>query len=150
MSSVPQTNTTNQTTNSTTTTKTSSKSNALGQTEFLNLLMTQLKYQDPMNPMDDTSFIAEMANFSALEQMSSLNKTLSGNQDFERFTAASVMIGRTVEIEEPNGTTKPDGTTETSKVKGVVQEVKKNSDGVQVKVNDKLYDLDHVVDIKQD
>jgi flagellar basal-body rod modification protein FlgD len=58
---------------------------------FLNLLMTQLKFQDPLNPMDDRDFMAQMAQFSALEQMVNLN------QSFERSQAFG-MIGKEVEF----------------------------------------------------
>ncbi|MCL2204769.1 MAG: hypothetical protein FWB88_12615 [Defluviitaleaceae bacterium] len=54
---------------------------------FLNLLMTQLKFQDPLNPMDDRDFMAQMAQFSALEQMQNLNHTFERSQAFG-------MIGR--------------------------------------------------------
>jgi len=62
----------------------------LDKNAFLQLLITQLRYQDPLNPMDDRDFMAQMAQFSALEQMMNLNNT------FERSQALS-MIGRTVE-----------------------------------------------------
>lgn len=46
---------------------------------FLRLLVTQLSNQDPLNPMEDKEFIAQMAQFSTLEQMQNLNK------DFVKF-----------------------------------------------------------------
>lgn len=61
----------------------------LGKDAFMKLLVTQLRYQNPLEPMDDKQFIAQLAQFSALEQMQVLNRTSSlGN--------AVSLLGRTV------------------------------------------------------
>ena len=48
----------------------------LGQSEFLKLLVTQLKHQDPLSPLKDRDFIAQMAQFSSLEQMTKVNSNM--------------------------------------------------------------------------
>ncbi|MDD2212088.1 MAG: flagellar hook capping FlgD N-terminal domain-containing protein [Clostridia bacterium] len=50
--------------------------NTLGKDDFLKLLITELRYQDALNPMNDREFIAQMAQMSTLEQMQNLNKTV--------------------------------------------------------------------------
>lgn len=71
-------------------TTTREPSQDLDRDAFLRLLITQLQHQDPLNPMDDRDFIAQMAQFSALEQMVNLNAT------FER-TQAFGMIGKIID-----------------------------------------------------
>lgn len=64
----------------------------LGKDEFLKILIVQLQNQDPLNPMDDKEFIAQMAQFTALEQMQNVAKASQMQQ-------ATLMIGNYIKAE---------------------------------------------------
>ena len=57
---------------------TGGKNDEVGQTEFLQLLVTQLKNQDPLNPMENEEFAVQLAQFSQLEQLISINGKIDG------------------------------------------------------------------------
>ena len=66
---------------------------------FLQLLVFQLQNQDPLSPTDNTQMMAQLAQFSSLEQMNNLNasfRTLSTEIDRLNFVSASSLVGRTV------------------------------------------------------
>lgn len=78
---------------------TGKKKNELGKDDFMKLMSAQLKYQDPVNPMKNEQMAAQLAQFSALEQMmnvnSNLEKMASGQKPSEHMMAAS-LIGKRV------------------------------------------------------
>jgi flagellar basal-body rod modification protein FlgD len=95
---------------------TATKPKELGKDTFLQLLVEQMRYQDPMAPTDNAQMIAQLAQFSSLEQMNNLNEkfeTLSGNIDQLNFLSASSMIGKHV------AGIGADGSTITGEVSGV-------------------------------
>ncbi len=61
----------------TTSTGSSATSQEIGKSEFLKLLVTQLQNQDPMNPVKNEDFIAQLATFSSLEQLISINQAVT-------------------------------------------------------------------------
>src|SRR5690554_4773405 len=71
--------------------------NNLDKNAFFKLLVTQLKYQDPLAPMDNTQFIAQMAQFSSLEQMENMNANMSQFLRIQALSEGASLIGRTVE-----------------------------------------------------
>lgn len=96
------------------------KGSNLGKDEFLKILMVQLQNQDPLNPLEDKDFIAQMATFASLEQMTNLNSAvtnyLSGQNAISSYAE---WIGKEVSWEtvQDNG--------ETAVESGVVESVKK-------------------------
>ncbi|GEM_PF-401791 len=67
----------------------------LGRDQFLQILVMQLRHQDPMQPMQDRDFIAQMAQFSALEQMMNVAAEIRALRQSAGFAAA--LIGKEVE-----------------------------------------------------
>ena len=78
----------------------SSGTSSLGMDAFLQLLVTQLQYQDPLSPMDDKEFVAELAQFSSLEQLTEINTgidKLSTQGKEQQMLGAVNFIGKTIE-----------------------------------------------------
>jgi len=88
---------------STQATQSTSVKNELGKNEFLKLLVTQLKYQDPMDPMEDKEFIAQMAQFSTLEQMQNINSLLEVLNANTLAGQAAQMLGKSIEWLDAGG-----------------------------------------------
>jgi flagellar basal-body rod modification protein FlgD len=73
--------------------------NELGKDDFLLLLTTQLRYQDPTKPMSNEQFIAQTAQFSSLEQMQEMNSSMSSLLEFQKTStkaSALALIGKKV------------------------------------------------------
>ncbi len=78
---------------------------ALGQDDFLKLLAQQFQSQDPLKPMDDTSFISQMAQFTSLQQTSTMSKTLTSMQASQDVATANSYLGHNVTVDTGNGAT---------------------------------------------
>lgn len=73
----------------------------LSQSDFLELLTTQLKYQDPSKPVDNTEFVSEMAQFSQLSATDAINTTVSGlasSLDTSQALSSSSLVGQYVMV----------------------------------------------------
>lgn len=106
----------------------------LGKEDFLLLLVTQMQYQDPLDPADNTDFVAQLAQFSALEQMSNLNQTVSNN-------SAYALIGQEVLIRHTTSTG------DTQEVQGTVQKVSIRNGSAYVTVDGQDFVYDEVVEV---
>lgn len=116
---------------------------ALGKDQFLQLLITQLRHQDPINPVEDKEFIAQLAQFSSLEQMQNLNTNLSdmmfAQQKLTALGQATQMIGKEVELLTKEG----------ESLFGRVSGVQFRDGWPSIIVDGKLYDFGEVVTIKE-
>lgn len=112
----------------------------LGKDQFLQILVTQLRNQDPMQPMQDRDFIAQMAQFSALEQTMNMATQLEALRQSAGFSAG--LIGKTVGWVETTG----DGV---EHVSGTVDAIVKR-DGIQyVKVGSQEIPIDELLIISE-
>lgn len=73
--------------------------------DFLKLLTVQFTSQDPMKPMDDTQFISQMASFTSLEQMQTLNKDFSEFSKTQGITTANSYLGKKVSVTDSTSAT---------------------------------------------
>jgi flagellar basal-body rod modification protein FlgD len=106
--------------------------NDLGKDDFLKILLTQLSHQDPTQPLEDKEFIAQMAQFSTLEQITNLSGEMTKlAQHFQKNEALS-LLGKVVEIVSGDNI-----------VKGRVDKIK-GGDIQQVFVGGKYYDYQSV------
>jgi flagellar basal-body rod modification protein FlgD len=78
-------------------------SKALGLQDFLKILLTQLQYQDPLKPMDNQEFMAQMAQFTSLEQTQQLNDKMTTLISNQAALQSIGLIGRNVEFTATSG-----------------------------------------------
>ncbi|OWQ46380.1 flagellar hook capping protein [Roseateles noduli] len=86
------------------TSNTTLQANGLGMDDFLKILLTQLTFQDPLKPMDNQEFMAQMAQFTSLEQTQQLNGKLDALLSTQAALQSVGLIGRTVDVTTETGT----------------------------------------------
>lgn len=77
--------------------------NSLEEADFLKLIITQLKTQDPTNPMDDKQFIGQMTQFTSMKQMSKMSDNMGVLAKEVGFTKALAMVNKNVTYSDANG-----------------------------------------------
>ena len=111
----------------------------LNQDDFLKLLVAQLSAQDPMNPVSNTDFIAQMAQFSTLQQTQSMQTDLVGLQAGQTVLQANGLLGRTVQVQTAQGQTDT----------GIVSSIGYQGGLPSLVVNGQSYDLSQVLSVSQ-
>lgn len=115
----------------------SRNTDGLGKDDFLNLLVTQLKYQDPLNPTDDKEFIGQMAQFSSLEQMQNMNNSMTQ-------THAYSLMGKHIKAVITDSTTK-----QSKGIEGDVTGVKMSDGKAYVEVKGQDVPVDKISEVTE-
>mgnify|MGYP001028650741 CR=1 FL=1 len=118
----------------------SANNGIMGKDEFLKILITQLQNQDPASPLQDREFIAQMAQFSTLEQM--LNMTEEIRLLRQSIGASSAMIGLEAEWARTGAT----GSIESGS--GVITAIRIRDGRHYAEIGNELIDLDHIIAVK--
>jgi len=109
----------------------------LGKDDFLRILLTQLTHQDPTAPLEDKEFVAQMAQFSTLEQMTNMSSDMGKVFGLMARNQAIGLLGKTVEIAQGD-----------SRVSGRVEEIA-GSEFPQILVQGRYYDVSQVLSVKE-
>ena len=105
----------------------------LGKDDFFKLFLAQLKNQDPTKPMDDKEFIAQLAQFSLIDTMQQVQKSLGGTQ----LAQSSAMIGKHILATDTSG----------NPVDGVVDRVVQDDKGILLMVGSQVVEPAKVVSV---
>jgi flagellar basal-body rod modification protein FlgD len=105
----------------------------LGQDDFLKLLTVQLSKQDPLKPMDDSAFMGQMAQFSALEQSSQMSREMTALRGDVALQSSYNLIGREVTVDTSKG-----------EVSGLVDSVTQTDAGAKISIAGQLYPFSSV------
>ena len=112
----------------------------LGQDEFLKLLVVQMRNQDPLKPVSDTEFIAQMAQFSNLEQTKEMSGDIAKLRQSSAFNQATALMGKQVRLLSDEDTF----------TKGIVTDLTVKDGEVSLIVNGKTYVLGQVVSVNSE
>ena len=87
-----------------------SSTSAVSQDQFLTLLVAQLQNQDPLNPVSDTEFVSQLAQFSTLQSIQTLGSNFSQMLKLQQISQGTDLIGKTVEFTQNGSSTVETGT----------------------------------------
>lgn len=123
---------------------------------FLNLMLQQLKNQDPTQPTDNTEWLSQLAQYSSLEQMTQMNSGLTNCMNYisamyndmamnAEITQTLSMVGKEVTISIPD----ENDSTKTTEVTGKVTEANFKDGTGKVKVNGEYYSISNITSIRE-
>ena len=123
---------------------------------FLNLMLAQLKSQDPTEPTDNTEWLSQLAQYSSLEQMTQMNSGLENCAKYisalyndmsynSEITQTLSMIGKDVTLQIPD----ENDSSKTTEVSGTVTEASFKDGSGKIKIDGKYYSIAYVTSIRE-
>jgi flagellar basal-body rod modification protein FlgD len=110
----------------------------LGQKDFMTLMIAQMRNQNPMDPQDNTQFIAQLASFQTLSAMEEMSTALKALAQVSELASASSLVGRTVSASVPQTADPVSGMPRAKEaVSGVVDRVTFGPDGATVHIGNR-------------
>lgn len=132
-------NATGQSAAATTTKATGGLDGGLGKDAFLKILIAQMRNQDPLNPSDGTAMVAQLAQFSTLEQLQNLNTKLDQMVNLQLLGELSGLVGKSVTYMDENDEAQ----------QGKVESVLWLGQHSVLKINDEAIPMNRVFEIKE-
>jgi len=113
------------------------------QMDYMNLLITQLQNQNPLEPLDNNEMASQLAQFSQLQQLESMNESFAQVLATTELTYANSLIGKEVSFMLETETGATDITS------GIVEQIYNNVDGeIFLRVGDYMFGLENVISVK--
>lgn len=110
----------------------------LDKMDFLRLLVSQVQQQDPLNPMSNDEFVAQLTQFSILEQNQNVNSSLQGLREMANIQQAASLVGREISFQQADGRL----------ANGRVQAVHFDTDGTLLEVDGQYIDPAQVASVR--
>ena len=109
---------------------------AMGKDQFLQLLITEMQNQDPMDPVDNKEMVAQLAQFSALEQMQNLNTNFERYQENTTAAVSSLLVGKMGAVGKQG-----------DMMSGRISQVVQDGETIKVRINGGDYELSQLAEI---
>ena len=110
----------------------------LNQDDFLKLVIAQMTTQDPLNPQKDSDFVAQLTQFTTLEQTKGMQTDIAELRTQQQFLQANATLGRKVSVQDSNGVV----------TTGVVASIKVEAGTPLIVVNGQAHDLGELISIE--
>ena len=109
----------------------------MGKEAFLNLLIAQIRYQNPLDPIKNDNFIAQLAQFSSLEAIHEIRIAIESQSRTQQLASAAGLVGREIEILGPDG----------KSLFGIVEAAEQLDGEVFLRVGQTLVGMDEVISV---